>query len=300
MKRNNLGSVSVLMPVRNGHKTVRSAVRSTLAALPRDGHLLVTDDGSTDDTGEILASIKDSRLSVFRNERSRGVAASLNGLLWRAGTPYVGRMDADDIAMPFRFSAQRAQMRSDCEVTFTSVVNFGPSLDSWRPALPIGITAEAMPYFLLLGNPLVHSAMYGSTETLRRMSGYVAGPAEDYGLWMRLAAAGYRLRRTAVPLTAYRRHQAQTTKEVDWKRRVLEDQDLRASHRTLSASVGWDGPDFFDVVVQGAGDTESARIVSQLASFLDSKTRRLGGVERRHLTHQLGKLTATGDQHARS
>ncbi|MDJ0352034.1 glycosyltransferase family 2 protein [Pseudarthrobacter sp. PH31-O2] len=292
MKRNGRPAVSVLMPVRNGSKTIQSAVRSTLAALPREGQLLVTDDGSTDGTPEILGRFRDSRLTVFRNEKSLGVAATLNALLWRAGTPYIGRMDADDLAMPFRFAAQRTHLGSDHEVTFTSVVNFGPRIGNWKPAIPIGITAEAMPYFLLLGNPLFHSAMYGSTETLRRMSGYIAGPAEDYELWMRLAASGYRLRRTAVPFTAYRHHQSQTTKEADWKRRVLDDPALRSSHRALAASVGWDGPDFFDAVVQGAHFTGEARLVAELSSFLDARCGHLSGTERRHLAHQLGKLTA--------
>lgn len=292
MARNGIhAGVSVLMPVRNGSKTISAAVRSTLSALPADGRLLVADDGSTDSTPEILERFRDPRLSVHRSEQSQGVAAALNGLLRSVTTTHVSRMDSDDISLPFRFHAQRSHLSGSCDLTFCSVVNFGPALGNWKPAIPIGISPEAMPYFLLVGNPLGHPAMYGASDVLHGTSGYVPGPAEDYELWMRLAGSGYRLRRTAVPLVAYRHHQTQTSKEASWRQRVLDDPSLRRSHRALANSVGWDGPDFFHVVVQGAGRPEDRQTVAHIASFFKDKCRHLAGIERRHLAHQLSKLS---------
>lgn len=285
-----LEGVSVLMPVRNARSTVRLAVRSTLFALPPNGRLLVTDDGSTDGTMEVLSGFTDSRLTVYRNSASLGVAATLNALLSRVATRHVSRMDADDISFPHRFVSQRAHLRDDCDLTFSTVINFGDSPRGWKPAIPIGISPAAMPFFLLVGNPLGHSAMYGCAPALQTSPGYVAGPAEDYDLWMRLAAAGHRLRRTAAPLIAYRHHRAQITKALDWRVRVACDPQLRSSHRALSHSVGWDGPDFFDVAVQGARTPVDGKTLKDLSSFFATRCRHLSGVEQQHLKYQLGKL----------
>ncbi|MFJ5861598.1 glycosyltransferase family 2 protein [Pseudarthrobacter sp. NPDC092439] len=278
------------MPALNARSTIQLAVRSTLLALPPNGRLLVTDDGSTDGTTEILSGFQDARLTVFRNSTPLGVAATLNSLLNRAVTQHVSRMDADDVSFPHRFVSQRAHLGDDCDLTFSTVINFGDSPRGWKPAIPIGISPEAMPFFLLIGNPLGHSAMYGSAPALRTNHGYVAGPAEDYDLWMRLVAAGHRLRRTAAPLIAYRHHRTQITKAADWRVRVARDPQLRSSHRALSHSVGWEGPDFFDLAVQGARTPADRKTLEDLARFFATRCRHLSSVEQQHLKYQLGKL----------
>ncbi|MCU1517298.1 MAG: hypothetical protein JWQ75_2019 [Pseudarthrobacter sp.] len=283
--------VSVLMPVRNGRSTVGLAVKSTLLALPRNGRMLIADDGSTDGTMDVLAQFTDPRLTVCRNDVSQGVATTLNRLLRLAATRHVSRMDADDITLPNRFARQRRHLGGNCDLTFSTVINFGDSPRGFKPAIPIGISPAAMPFFLLVGNPLGHSAMYGSTRTMLGTSGYVPGPAEDYELWMRLAAAGHRLRRTAAPLIAYRHHASQTIKEADWRTRVLNDPNLQSSHRRLALSVGWEGPDFFDIVTRGAQSPGDGAVLDQLEKFFSVRCTALSAVEQRHLRHQLHKLT---------
>jgi glycosyltransferase involved in cell wall biosynthesis len=283
--------VCVLMPVRNASGTVGVAVRSTLRALPENGSLLVTDDGSTDATPDVLAGFTDPRLKVYRNEQSQGVASTLNGLLKRATTSHVSRMDADDITLPHRFRAQKQHIRHGCELTFSTVFNFGDSARGWKPGIPIAISPAAMPLFLLVGNPVGHSAMYGSTEALRAVSGYVPGPAEDYELWMRLAVAGYRLRRTPLPLVAYRHHSSQMTNDADWRTKFSSDPNLRSTHRALADSLGWKGPDFFDLVVNKVRTRRDRRTLQELTRYLKDRCTAISAIETKHLEHQLAKLS---------
>ena len=70
--------VSVLLAVRDGRRYLDQAVQSLLRQTLAEIELLVVDDASTDDTPELLARIRDPRLTVFRNETRRGLASSLN------------------------------------------------------------------------------------------------------------------------------------------------------------------------------------------------------------------------------
>ena len=104
--------VSVLLAVSNGEDYVRTALESILRQTISDLELIVIDDGSSDETPEILAAFHDERLRVLRHEERRGLAASLNRGLDEARGRYVARLDADDIALPRRLERQLQRMVS--------------------------------------------------------------------------------------------------------------------------------------------------------------------------------------------
>lgn len=81
-------SITVLLPVRNGAKTIVSAVRSILDQTFDDFELVVLDDGSTDNTVTLIQGLKDSRVRLISDGRQLGLAERLNqGLdLARGGT----------------------------------------------------------------------------------------------------------------------------------------------------------------------------------------------------------------------
>lgn len=98
--------VTVTTCVYNGARYVRSAVDSILNQTLSDFELVVVDDGSTDETPDILACYDDPRIRLLRNHKTIGLTRSLNRA-WQAGTaPYIANLDADDNACPQRLERQ--------------------------------------------------------------------------------------------------------------------------------------------------------------------------------------------------
>lgn len=104
------------MAVRNGEATVEHAIRSISRQSFADWELIVIDDGSTDETTDIVRKMADKRMRLFRNEQSLGLAASLNKALSEAKGYFIARMDADDISFPYRLERQLYFLKHHPEV----------------------------------------------------------------------------------------------------------------------------------------------------------------------------------------
>src|SRR5437879_2375502 len=111
--------VSVVLPVRDGARFLRDALESVLAQTLGDFELLVVDDGSQDETPEILAEVRDERLLVLRQERL-GLVAALNRGIGAAHAPYLARMDADDVSLPERLERQLAYLDARPQVALVA------------------------------------------------------------------------------------------------------------------------------------------------------------------------------------
>lgn len=100
--------ISIIMPVRNGGRFLVEAIDSIRAQSYVNWEMIVVNDGSTDNTTEILAdfSQKDNRIKVITNKKSAGIGASLNKALRQAQGHFVARMDGDDISLPNRLALQ--------------------------------------------------------------------------------------------------------------------------------------------------------------------------------------------------
>lgn len=229
--------ISVILPVKNGEQFVKSAIRSTLIAMPRDSELVVLDDASTDRTAELLSSVRDRRLKVITGAESNGLAAGLNRLIASTDSEWIARMDADDISLPWRFAEQRRRMTAGTDFIFSPVVHLGPSRLRLKPTRPGSIGSDSAPFLLLLENPFAHSTAMFRRTAIEHLGLYRNVGAEDYDLWLRAASHGYRLERTAYPVLLYRHHTQQVTKDANWKARSRTEELLVESHSALSESL---------------------------------------------------------------
>ncbi len=98
--------LSVCMAVRNGQATIEHAVRSIRRQTFADWELVLIDDGSIDETVNIVRAFADARIRLFQNPQSLGLAASLNMALSQSKGKFIARMDADDVCFPRRFDQQ--------------------------------------------------------------------------------------------------------------------------------------------------------------------------------------------------
>jgi len=201
--------ITVLMPVFNGERYLAEAIDSVLAQTFNDFELLILDDGSTDGSRAIAKACPDPRIRLVCNDGNRGLIYSLNRGIALATGEYIARMDADDICLPERLEKQVALLDADPELAAvgTPVIFIdcaGNKCGVWDDDRLTPDWPEIRRR-LPRANCLAHPGM-----TVRRsiMIDYGYDPdqkgAEDYDLWLRMAADNLRITKTTEPLLLYR------------------------------------------------------------------------------------------------
>ncbi|CAN1209207.1 Glycosyl transferase family 2 [Tumidithrix helvetica PCC 7403] len=99
--------ISVVMPAYNASKFIDEAIKSILNQTLGDFELIIVDDGSTDNTVDIVKHYLklDRRIRLIQNNH-KGISHALNTGLKEAKYDWIARIDADDIALPERFEKQ--------------------------------------------------------------------------------------------------------------------------------------------------------------------------------------------------
>lgn len=265
----------MLMPAKNAASTIRTAISSTLRALPADAELLVFDDASSDNTSAIAQSTRDPRVKVFGSEEPHGVARALNRLFTESQGSLIARMDADDLSLPWRFHAQKRAIDSGIDVSFGSVIHFGDSLPLPRLSPPARLGPEAMRLSLLISNAVAHSTMMCTRQTLESAGGYHDCLAEDYELWLRLARTGNVLMsRSGLPLIALRQHEGQVTKNANWAERAASQPEWQLAYRELAESIFGDSWSI-DLASRIDSSPQAAAKAVVLASYLSARIAKL-------------------------
>ena len=132
--------ISVCVPTFNGAPYIAAQLASILRS-PRVGEVLVSDDGSTDGTLDVLRAIGDARVQVVDGPR-RGLIRNYEVLLARARGEFVFLADQDDIWLPEKVDTMVAHQEnadlvvSDCTVTDADLVVVHPSFFALRRSGP--------------------------------------------------------------------------------------------------------------------------------------------------------------------
>lgn len=93
------GSVSVIMPAYNGGRFIKQAIDSVIAQTYPHWELIVVDDGSTDNTAQVVSNFQDPRI-VYIYQENQGQAAALNRGLEVSRGQYITTLDVDDLYTP--------------------------------------------------------------------------------------------------------------------------------------------------------------------------------------------------------
>jgi glycosyltransferase involved in cell wall biosynthesis len=218
-----LPKITVLMPVFNGGRFLREAVESILRQTFGDFEFLIVNDGSYDDTADILKEYRDPRIRVVHNEENLGLVASLNRGIDLAGGEYVARMDCDDISLPVRLARQVEYLdaKPSCAVVAVMVkmidedgIECGDWVDDRRTPSFAKICR-----FLPKANCIAHPGVMIRKSVL---TGYRYNKSqcasEDYDLWLRMCADGLVIDKIAEPLLRYRINPGSVTSESNKKR----------------------------------------------------------------------------------
>ena len=252
----NIPPLSILLPVRNEADHLPHALASLRRQTFDDWELVAVDDGSTDATPQILAAAADidRRIRII-NPVGRGLVPALNAGLSACRAPLVARMDGDDIAHPRRLELQLACLRSQPETglvacSFRHFPRTGLKVgmlayEAWQNSLA---THETIMRDMFVESPFVHPSVMFRKEVVAAVGGYRdMGWAEDYDLWLRLAAAGVRFARLSRPLFFWRERPARATRTMA-EYTAAAFRACKAHHLRRSFLAGAD-----EVMLAGAG-----------------------------------------------
>ena len=189
--------ISVLMGVYNCEKTLDESLRCLEAQTESRWELIICDDGSTDHSADVIRKWQTrfpEKIICLKNQNNQGLSKTLNRCLEKASGLYAARMDGDDRCSPDRFEKEVRYLEAhpDLSVVSSDMQCFDEE-GVWGlrayPTLP-------EPQDLVHGVPFCHAGCMVRTDTLQSLGGYSEDPrferVEDYELWVRLYAAGYR------------------------------------------------------------------------------------------------------------
>jgi hypothetical protein len=219
---------------------------------------------------------------VITSEAPLGVAGALNRLINAAETPLIARMDADDIALPWRFTRQLSALhRHGYDVVFSPVIMFGPSRFAIGPQAPIGTGPRGAPFELLLDTGFVHPTLLGRRATVLGVGGYRSVLVEDWDLFMRMALNDARLARIAVPTLLYRRHAGQVTASETWKSAAVVESEPAQVHQELSQRLlGFGRASTYAALASPVADAEDVAAALELIDAVRAATARFPARER--------------------
>lgn len=213
--------VSVLMPCYNAAATLPAALSSLAEQTLADFEIVVVDDGSQDETPDVLAAWArlDTRLKVLKLPHG-GIIPALNFGLDACQAPYIARMDADDRAAPRRLASQLAFLQAHPEVAVVGCLVSAFPPEGVRGGFQVylewlnGLVTDAeIRREIFVESPLPHPSVMFRADPVRSMGGYQDfGWAEDYDLWLRLYRRGCRFGKVPEVLLEWREHPQRLTR----------------------------------------------------------------------------------------
>jgi glycosyltransferase involved in cell wall biosynthesis len=213
--------VSVVLPVFNGAGTIARAVRSVLDQTLREIELIVLDDGSTDETADVVRAIHDSRLRLVSCDH-QGVAAAANAATELAVAPIIARMDADDFSYPARLERQLHLLHEqDLDVVGCQVriLDEAGRVSASMKRYECWINEETLDGEQIAALRFVEFPLVNPTIMARRTyfeMGFQDGDLpEDYDLMLRAAAGGMRFGKVSDVLLDWTDHPSGLTRTDD-------------------------------------------------------------------------------------
>lgn len=203
-----MARVTVAMTVRDCAPYLREALVSIMSQTFRDFSLSIVDDGSCDETPEVLEAFAGPQVRVIRHPTPLGVARSLNDAIRASDSEFVCRMDGDDICHPDRIESQVSSLKERGDLM---AVGSRIRLITGNGSKPGGIvrggirSSRLMPYGLCIANQIAHPTVMIRREALDRLGYYDESRTfEDYALWITAMLRGMKIAIGRRPLLTYR------------------------------------------------------------------------------------------------
>lgn len=210
------------MPVYNGEKYIKETIESVLTQTFSDFEFIIIDDGSKDDTLNILNNFNDNRIKILKQNHG-GIVKALNMGIKESQGEYIVRIDADDMCMINRFEILSKYMDDHKNTvvcgSWSEMINEnGEVVDELKYA---PIQDNDIRKYILLHNPFTHPSVIFRRSIFDKVGGYRKFTHnEDYELWTRMLMLGEG-HNISEKLIKYRVHKKQITREGNLRMRIV-------------------------------------------------------------------------------
>lgn len=185
--------ISVVIGAHNEEDTIARTVQSLLGQTIDNIEIIVVDDGSTDDTAEVVSDFNDQRIRLITIGQNQGLPGALNSGINAAKGEYIARADADERSLPYRLQNQSEVFDEQPDVQavgcwYTNVGRDGKRIVDERISTDRSFSVRDL---LENGPGVAHGSMMIRADALSKVGGYREEfqLAQDYDLWLRMAEA---------------------------------------------------------------------------------------------------------------
>ncbi|HSI21206.1 MAG TPA: glycosyltransferase family A protein [Verrucomicrobiae bacterium] len=233
---NPVGPIAVIIPAYNQGPYLREAVESVMRQTLPASEIIVVDDGSTDDTAEVLNGLRREypQLAALSQANAGVCEASRNGLA-HVSAPYVVRLDADDILpdnyLQSLFSILEKQPK-EVAFAYSDAQLFGAK-EGWIHARPWSIAA-------LVPENYIHVSSLVRTDAARQVGYFnpaMRGGYEDWDFYLSLVDAGFRGVYCKETHLLYRQKEEGGRNTMDRERDHALRAQVRANHPALYTNL---------------------------------------------------------------
>lgn len=231
----NKPDLSIVMPVFNAGRYIAQTIKSLLDQSYQDFELIIVNDGSEDNSEEVIRTFKDTRIMLINNLGNQGIVYSRNRGLSEARGKYIAPFDADDIARKDKFEKQIVFLEKHRD--FGMIGSWAKLIDEsgrllkeqWKLAASPG----AIPSILLFRNYFAQPAVLIRRECVPDRGykdGYDIG--EDYIMWADIAKKS-KVWNLPEYLVHIRKHQESTSRKDEQLLQHYEKKIYKNLFRTL-------------------------------------------------------------------
>ena len=203
-------SVSVIVPTYNREKLLPSAIESILEQTYPYIEIIVVNDGSSDNTDEVIKPYL-GRITYIKRENG-GCAAAKNTGLQVASGDYITHLDDDDLMLPQRIERLVDKFSENPRIGLCStsayLIDENDRVIKIKQMKPVPAKTRLLD--LLLGRVSVQSNMMLKREVQEEVGWYTSTILEDYDMWLRVARRA-EIGAIPEPLVKYRQHANQIT-----------------------------------------------------------------------------------------
>jgi glycosyltransferase involved in cell wall biosynthesis len=214
---------SIIIPTYNRGSLVAKAIASALGQTDPDFEIIVVDDGSTDDTADIVKSFTDARVKyVFKTNGERGAARN-HGMGLATGS-YINFFDSDDIMYPHHLSTARTIISQKNDPEFLHLgYNFMTEDGTITGTIAMDDNADAD--LMMFDNRLSCNGVFIRRDIAVKYpfeEDRMLASAEDWALWIKLLSR-YTLHFSSAVTTAVVGHDQRSIHVIDIEKIVPRD-----------------------------------------------------------------------------